>query len=161
MLAELRSTIQTKAMTECDALSALLPGAPLWVIPALEQSTWGPRIDWYLGFQIRRALPHRRFEFSDSMRQLMEAYEEKIPKVGRTEDSPLMIASANLLPNHQTVLVPQRDSVEWVKSCHKVWVGMGRPTARIFLPKSIPKAFFEKTWPRADLSANIQVVVST
>ena len=120
-------------MTERDALSALSPGATLWILPPLNESAWSTRIDWYLGFQLRRGLPHRRFDFSSDMRQLMEAYEETLPKIPRTDESPLMIASENLLPNHQTVMIPQKasENKEWVTTCHRVWKGLGSPATRI------------------------------
>lgn len=142
-------------MIERDALTALSPGATLWILPSLTESGWSTRIDWYLGFQLRRGLPHRRFDFSSDMRQLMEAYEETLPKIPRTEELPLMIASENLLPNHQTVLIPSKptDGAEWVKSCKRVWKGLGSPITRIFLPKSISGTEFEKTWGKSQASA--------
>lgn len=138
-------------MTERDALSALSPGATLWILPPPSESAWSTRIDWYLGFQLRRGLPHRRFDFSSDMRQLMEAYEETLPKIPRTDESPLMIASENLLPNHQTVMIPQTatENKEWVTTCHRVWKGLGSPATRIFLPKSISRPDFEKAWPKS------------
>jgi hypothetical protein len=135
-------------MQERSALTALSPGAQLWLIPPLETSAWSKRIDWYLGFQIRRALPHRRFEFGPELRQLIDAYEDPIPRVSRTEEAPLMVASSMQLPNHQTVMIPGSTQVaEWVRSCHRVWKGLDQPSTRVFLPLGLSPSAFKKAWP--------------
>lgn len=135
-------------MQNRDALTALSPGVPLWLIPPLEVSEWTQRIDWYLGFQIRRARSYRRFDFGADMRQLMESYENVVPKIPRTEDAPLMIASRQLLPNHQTVVVPSAtDRTAWVATCFRVWKGLDRPSARVFLPPGLSRDEFVKLWP--------------
>jgi hypothetical protein len=134
-------------MQDRDALTALSPGAQLWLIPSLDISAWSRRIDWYLGFQIRRARPYRRFDFGPDMRQLMEVYEEHIPKIPRTENAPLMVASSSLLPNHQTVVIPE--SPDWVAVCHRVWKDLDEPATRVFLPPKMTRKAFEAAWPEA------------
>jgi hypothetical protein len=143
-------------MQDRDTLTALSPGAQLWLIPSLEVSTWSRRIDWYLGFQIRRALPHRRFEFGPDMRQLMESFEAPITKIPRTDQAPLMVASESLLPNHQTVVIPPSD--DWVGMCHRVWKGLDEPVTRIFLPPGLTRAEFEKKWPSDAEHGSVEVV---
>ncbi len=143
-------------MQDRDALTALSPGAHLWLIPSIEISAWSRRIDWYLGFQIRRALPHRRFEFGPDMRQLLEAFEEPIPKISRTENLPLMVASMSLLPNHQTVVIPPSD--DWIATCHRVWKGLDEPATRVFLPPGLTLQEFEKKWPSDVDHGSIEVV---
>jgi hypothetical protein len=143
-------------MQDRDALTALSPGAQLWLIPSLDVSAWSRRIDWYLGFQIRRSRPYRRFEFGSDMRQLMEVYEETVPKIPRTENAPLMVASAELLPNRQTVVIPPGD--DWVASCHRIWKGLDEPAARVFLPPGLTRAEFEKKWPSDSDHGAVEVV---
>lgn len=143
-------------MQERDALTALSPGAQLWLIPTLEVSEWSRRIDWYLGFQIRRSRPYRRFDFGPDIRQLMEAYEEPLPKIPRTDHAPLMVASTSLLPNHQTVVIPSE--VDWVATCHRVWKGLDEPAARIFLPPGLSPADFKKKWPSGTEHGSIEIV---
>lgn len=119
------------------------------MIPPLDKSAWSTRIDWYLGFQLRRGVPHKRFEFSNDIRQLMESYEAPLPRIPRLDSAPLMVASETRLPNHQTVLIPEADSTqEWAKSCHRIWRGLGRPPTRVFLPKGVTRDQFERAWPR-------------
>lgn len=146
-------------MQERDALTALSSGSQLWLLPPLAISPWSRRIDWYLGFQIRRAIPYRRFEFGPDMRQLMEAYEETVPKIPRTENAPLMVASASMLPNHQTVVVPHESFAEWVAGCHRVWKGLDEPSTRIFLPPGASRRQFEAAWPGGGPVDQLELVV--
>lgn len=94
------------------------------------------------------------------MKHLVDVFEKDIPKIVSTESAPLLIASSSLLPNHQTVFIPEIDASNWARSCHKIWLGLGRPTARLFLPKALSKAAFEKAWPQSDANSDIQVVVA-
>lgn len=141
-----------------DALTAFAAGAQLWLIPPLDESAWSRKIDWYLQFQIRRSRPYQRFEFGPDMRQLMEAFEAEIPKIARTEQAPLMIASASYLPNHQTVVIPKRS--DWVETCHRVWLGLGEPVTRVFLPSGLTPAEFEKAWPASPEGLELVAPVS-
>lgn len=148
-------------MKVLDAASALLPGVELWLMPPLEQSPWTRKIDWYLGFQLRRAGPHRPAQFSGELNQIVQDNEVELPAalapeslVRLSNTSPLMIASEMLLPNHQTIIVPNTDSgnrseelVRWAVACHKIWHRLGEPNVRVFLPEGASVAAFEKAWP--------------
>lgn len=151
-------------MKEKDLLTALAPGAQLWLIPSLEVSAWARRIDWYLGFQIQRSGPHESVKLTEELKTVIENFEVDVPMVSQASvqasASPLMIASETLLPNHQTVLIPAQDDADWVRGCHKVWSGLGQPLARIFLPKGMPVEKFTKLWPagHAELVSDLEVV---
>ncbi len=154
-------------MQDRDALTALSPGVPLWLIPPLDVSAWSKRIDWYLGFQIRRAHPYRRFDFGPDMRQLMESYEEVIPKIARTEEAPLMVASSQMLPNRQTVVIPFAAAgagpaagagVAWVETCYRVWKGLDQPATRVFLPPNLTRDQFSKAWPGDESHAAVEII---
>lgn len=150
-------------MQEKDLLTALSPGVQLWFIPPLEASPWSKRIDWYLGFQIRRAKPHKPANFSSELHELVESLEVDVPTMRLTKDAPLMIASEMLLPNHQTVVVPLNDSedtslAQWTVSCHRIWLGLGQPSARVFLPEKLSVQAFAAKWPQKDALDRLEVV---
>lgn len=153
-------------MQEKDSLTALAPGVQLWMIPPLAHSEWSKRIDWYLGFQIRRSEPHQAVVFSPEMKALVDELEVEVPPLNLSPQTPLMIASETLLPNHQTVVVPMIGGEEsavsqWVVSCHRVWSGLGKPGARVFLPNKMTKAQFLAKWPQKDSGSEIEIVVNT
>jgi|GEM_PF-1442158 len=43
---------------------AFSPGSDLWIIPELSYSAWSRKIDWYLNFQLGRAMNHKRSPIS-------------------------------------------------------------------------------------------------
>ncbi|MES2965365.1 MAG: hypothetical protein V4760_15890 [Bdellovibrionota bacterium] len=146
-------------MTTLEASQALSNGRITWLVPDLEHSKWAQRIDWYLNFQITRAEPHRPASFAPELQEIMEKWEFEAPAVRLNSVAPLMIASPELVPNHQTVVIPVRGSeAEWVLSCHRVWVGLGRPAVRLFLPEGFKTSSVESRWPKADAEADVELV---
>ncbi|MES2857076.1 MAG: hypothetical protein V4692_14505 [Bdellovibrionota bacterium] len=142
-----------------DQLTAFTPDAQIWMIPDLENSAWTKKIDWYLNYQIQRSLPHRPASFSKDLADVIEKSEFDAPTLRLDPESPLMIACETLLPAKQAIVVPLKASeADWVSTCHRVWVGMGRPSVRIFLPKRITTQSFAKLWPKQDLDGSVEVL---
>lgn len=130
---------------------ALLPGAELWVVPDLNQSTWTQKIDWYLNFQILRSTQHRVAEPPPEMKSVIGDWELDPPKIELHKTSPLMIASAQLLPNHAVVVIPMSEQNQnWPESVHSVWAKLDKPSLRVFLPKSVTASNFVKAWPQSE-----------
>lgn len=149
-----------------DALTALSPGADLWIVADLVNSQWSRKIDWYLNFQLLRAEPRQRRELSAELRRVVDEWDYEVPQIEVPDPAPLMVASSDLLPNSQTVLIPVvQDKDSWVQACHKVWVGLGRPNVRIFLPSSVPSRQFEdryaRIWPSEDQTATVEIVTES
>ncbi len=146
-------------MTVLQSPDALSNGRITWIVSDLEHSKWAQTIDWYLNFQITRAEPHRPASFAPELQEIIEKWEFEAPAVRLNQVTPLMIASSELVPSHHTVVVPVRGSeAEWVLSCHRVWVGLGRPPVRIFLPNGFKAASVESRWPKADSDADVELV---
>lgn len=146
-------------MKTLDAALALSNGRITWIVADLDHSKWASRIDWYLNFQITRSEPHRPASFAPELQEIIEKWEFEAPAVRLNPVSPLMIASPELVPNHQTVVVPVRGSeAEWVLACHRVWVGLGRPPVRLFLPEGFKPASVANRWPKADEDADVELV---
>lgn len=126
--------------------SALNPGAELWILPALEQSQWTARIDWYLNFQISKALRHQKAQTPDFIQEVQEATE--LPPVDLSYvDSNLMIASSHHLPNKWVVVLPWNDNLEsWSEEVAKVWNSLQKPSLRIFFPPKQSTGQFQMAW---------------
>jgi hypothetical protein len=150
------------SMKRIDSTEALSPGCELWVLPPREKSQWAERIDWYLGFQIERARPHKPAQFSPDLQEVIERWEFEIPAVRLASDdpskTPLMIASSRLLPNRMTVVLPSSTDAEWIAEAHRVWTGLGRPKVRAFLPSSVSPGAFETRWPKEDRDAEVEFI---
>ena len=146
-------------MKTIDAVSALSPGRVTWIVPDLERSRWAQRIDWYLNYQIARAEPHVPASFAPELQDVIEKWEFEAPTVRLNGAAPLMIASSGLIPNHQTIVLPVRSGeAEWILASHRVWVGLGRPPTRIYLPSGVSTAVFEGRWPKGDAEADLEIV---
>lgn len=135
-----------------DALSALSPGADLWVLADLEYSRWAKKIDWYLNFQMARATPRHAVGPSAGLNELLSKIEFEAPEITVNEKAPLMIASGEFLPNRSTVVIPIDHGLDaaarkdWVDRCHRVWSGLGRPNLRVFLPGPVSTEQFMGEW---------------
>jgi hypothetical protein len=67
-----------------------------------------------------------------------------------------MVASSSLLPNHQTVVIPEVD--DWVGACFRIWKGLNEPSVRVFLPPGLTRAAFEKKWPGDVAHGSVEIV---
>lgn len=148
------------AVKTLDALTALVPGADLWIVSDLERSKWARKIDGYLNFQLMRAEPKASPELSPELRTIMDSWDFEAPSVEIKPDAPLMVASSDLLPNRQTVLVPfEGNAEEWVAKCHSIWLGLRRPSLRIFLPDSFKAEVLERSWARSGIKGEPSAVI--
>lgn len=126
--------------------SALNPGAELWILPDLEQSQWTARIDWYLNFQISKALRHQKAETPEFIQEVQAATELSPIEILNT-GSNLMIASSNHLPNKWVVVLPWNDNLEaWAKEIAKVWHSLQKPGLRVFFPPKQSSGQFQLAW---------------
>jgi hypothetical protein len=132
-----------------EVSEALAPGADLWVVANLENSSWSQKIDWYLNFQILRAKTHQTAAPDSEMNQVLSRWEVEIPPAENLSSSPLMIVSSSSLPNHAVVMVPFEvaNLRRWVEQVHGVWRCLDAPSLRVFLPNGQNAVKFAKAWP--------------
>jgi hypothetical protein len=136
-------------------------GAKLWVVGELASSKWARRVDWYLGFQILRATSHKTRDLSPELQETLKSLELSSPDTQVNEKTPLMVGSAQLLPNEITVQIPNAASpAEWIERCQKLWQNLNKPSMRVFLPRDFSEKEFAAAWKRrADLDHSLSVVV--
>lgn len=122
-------------ITVLSQASALNPGSDLWVVTSLNQSGWTPQLDWYLNFQIAKTNRHRPPELSPFLKEVgaqtglfeIEALSQK--------EAPLLIQSEALLPSKWILVAPFGGQLaEWMKQISKIWLGLKKPSLRVFLP---------------------------
>lgn len=136
------------AITVLENDFALTVGCDLWIVADNESSRWSRRIDWLLNFQMRRAALHRTAQLSPELSKLIKDCEaDPVPVPDLATHAPLMIASARLLPAQTTVMIPSGTGDDWAKACHRVWMSLERPLARIFLPEGVTAEHFTRHWP--------------
>ena len=127
--------------------TALTPGADLWILPNKTHSFWTKRLDWYLNFQISKPHPHP--QISSQQRRQLQEWELPLVTTSLKVDL-LMIASDNLLPNKQTVILPfiQKKWATWIQQAHHISINLKSPTLRLFLPDHYSFLDIKEKWPK-------------
>lgn len=150
--------------------NALSLGSQLWVVPALTESFWARKIDWYLNFQIYKAK-----DFSQNDIRPLKVKKKSVVQIpnetkslnGISNESnsfaldAKVILNPNILPcegvlsiscyqsgshspcdenNHKACLMEC-----WGKKIATYWLSQKKPSLKIFLPKGINPQFFIET----------------
>lgn len=132
--------------------TALTPGANLWILPDRESSFWTKKIDWYLNFQI--SIHTSRFYLSPQ--QIKHLQEWDLPYMPKKIYQVRMIASSQLLPNTQTVIIPfKKEITHWIKQAQKIWINLKTPSLRLFLPDHSISNDVEDSWPKTQTEISI------
>ncbi len=135
------------AISTLSQASALNPGSDLWIVPNIKNSRWTANLDWYLNFQISKALRHDRVQLSAYTEEVLLDTELERVQIDLASTSPLMIASHNHLPNKWVVIVQwQQDLEAWVKQAHQIWSQLREPSLRFFLPPGQSAGSFQREW---------------
>jgi len=113
-----------------------------------KSSGFSRKIDFYLNFQMARSeqgcktpLPKRLQEIltENQMEELLEF---------KTAPPHHLVATKRTLPCSQVVFIPFQNSAEqWLKDVMRVWVKLGSPTLRIFVPPAAGKVDVQKHLP--------------
>lgn len=123
------------------------PGADLWVVPDRSHSDWSTALDWYLHFQISRASSRRRRPISNSLHELAKQAEVEVIQPDEQngfETAPMLIYSARLLPNRETLHLPYTGNInDWLKRLTVIWKDLGEPSLRVFLPRGVKPDHFK------------------
>jgi hypothetical protein len=143
-----------------SSVSALNPGADLWIVPEFDSSRWTQKLDWYLNFQIlrnhRHSMPEvRNYTLYVQNQTGLEPYRAELPKT-----APLMINSEAFFPNKWVVVVPVANEFRhWVEEVSKVWDGLKHPSLRVFLPTGLSASSFFEEWKNHHTFEDFTVVL--
>lgn len=148
------------AMQKLADSMAFASGASLWLMPSAKDSIWARRVDWYLNFLAGRAVQHRTPTIDPDFVKLLADEQLKPPTLLEGRKGPLLIASGHRLPAEQAVQIEfNGNTAEWISSVRKVWLDLGKPSARIFLPQGMDGSSLTAAWPEHE-SASMTVVSS-
>lgn len=147
------------AILSLNHLSALSPGADMWVCPDLSNSHWSVELDWHLNHQIRKGLEHKTQVLDASVKGLLYENQMSWNDIQAASDN-LMIASSYQLPARWTLVIPWNGQLQkWVHSVFQHWENLGQPTARVFLPQNIAMADFSREWQKLSRYLDLTVVL--
>lgn len=118
--------------------SAFGPGSSLWLLPSIEKSDWARKLDWYLNLQISKSRNHESQQWSENIKEIITENEIELKPFKAAKKQPLLVGLKRPLPFNQVVEVPFDGNAEnWVQSCEKVWLELGKPSVRLFLPHNL------------------------
>ena len=128
-------------------MQELSAGKNLWIIPDRAHSDWATTLDWYLHFQISKASSRRPHEFPEKLIEMAKQADVDLPTRPQPADvsrEPLLIYSARLLPNRETLHLPYNGNIqEWLRKAGDIWNNLHEPDARIFLPRGVRPDHFK------------------
>lgn len=132
--------------------NALSPGAQLWIMADLSHSQWSQQIDWYIQFQMVEVLRRSKKTFSKELSSLLNETSSDYYEINVSKTAPLLLATENYLPNKKILQVSlTKDNPSWIKKCHQLWLKLGSPSVRFFLPDSFHHKELYQFWPTADM----------
>lgn len=123
------------AIQRLATANALSAGDELWITPLTNESRWTQLIDWHLNLQISKSSKRKPLGNSESIGQLIKFYGLNEMQFEISKTAPVMISSSQLLPNRQTVVIPEVNNPSlWLQKTHAIWNSLCHPTLRLFLP---------------------------
>ncbi len=147
------------AILSLNQLSALSPGADMWVCPDLLNSRWATQLDWHLNHQMRKGLAHKTQMLDANVKGLL--YENQISwNDVQAHSENLMVACSLQLPARWVLVLPWNGQLQkWVQSIFQNWENLSKPQARIFLPQNIAMADFSRNWQKVSDYLDLTVVL--
>lgn len=142
-----------------NQLSALGPGADLWICADLANSKWTGELDWHLNHQIRKGLSHQSRQLSTDMTNLLQENQISWANI-QAKDENLLVSSSVQLPARWVLVLPWKSQLgEWVQQAFEHWKSLGQPQVRFFLPQNIALAEFSREWRRLSDYFELTVVL--
>jgi hypothetical protein len=147
------------AILSLNQLSALSPGADMWICPDLSNSHWAVDLDWHLNHQIRKGYNYNTPKLDAEVKGLL--YENQMISTDiHAPTQNLMIASSVQLPARWVLVLPWNGQLQkWVQNVFQHWENLNKPTARIFLPQNIAMADFSRDWQKLSDYLDLTVVL--
>ena len=123
-----------KYLKSVSSSQAWSEGADLWVISDSEHSFWNYKIDWQMGFHIRkyRSKKIEKINIPSSLdcssldRSFLSSF--NVAEICKE----FLMESSYFLPNLWTLEVPYKEG--WLDRIYTLWEGLNKPRLRIFPP---------------------------
>lgn len=123
------------------------PGADLWILPEGASSPLAKKVDWYLNFQIARAEMHEPRPLSPELKKIIVENDLGLQEQALPAGAPLMVAAEKYFPTGRIIELKSQSSLQtWVDRIQDIWLKLGRPKLRVFLPNELTPEEFQKIW---------------
>lgn len=138
-----------KSPYQIPASKAFTEGAELWLVSDPEHSPWNHKIDWYLGFWLRRHNLNQKTPTPDpKMQALLKKYQLPHHLSLLNKPQPFLLESSSKLPNLWTIELVY--TTKWLQKVHSIWENLNCPSLRIFIPTTIKPEEVKQQWVKQD-----------
>ena|GEM_PF-3277409 len=118
-------------------------GSEFWVAADKAHSSWAHKLDWYINFLIAKVSQVKRQELSPELQTILSEEQIEAPKNIHFEKPNLYLATRQFLPNQALMIIPYfENNIPWLEELERVWLDLGKPSLRVFLPKGMQKESF-------------------
>lgn len=135
-------------MSVTDPAHPLVQPADLWILPVPRKSAWFSVIDWYLNWQMCRALGHVGFQLPHETKSLAEEFDIEIPEAIKTSGLPLMVITGGRVPSPKCLVLDVADDRKWLEAGADYARELNAGRVRVFLPESFSRENARKAWPK-------------
>ena len=121
----------------------------LWIVPPHSNSNWFTRLDWYLNWQMCKALAHRHLPPPAEVFRLAHDYGIPVDENKTSNQAPLMVACAGKLPTDACVVLEfESELKDWLTKANTIAFQMQAKSARIYLPTGQARAKALGIWEK-------------
>lgn len=129
-------------------MHALAKTCDLWVLPSPRKSAWFSRIDWYLNWQMCRALAYPGIHLPSETLRLAEDFEVEVLATTKPEPFPLMVITGGLVPASKCVVIDSREAKTWLEDAFETALKIKASNVHVFLPNGVSQSEAQKLWPK-------------
>lgn len=120
----------------------------LWILPTPRKSGWFSRVDWYLNWQMCKALSYPGLHLPSETLRLAQDYEVDLETSIKSKTLPLMVITGGLVPAKLCVVVESSDTREWLQEACAIAEKVQAKKVHVFLPSGIDEEEADRIWPK-------------
>jgi hypothetical protein len=149
------------AVTQLSQASGFNPGAALWILPVNQEARWIHLLDWHLNFQFLKMSHRPAHVLPESLKQILKDCEIPPANIGNPNQTQVqMIACHELLPCRWVLTIPFEGNLSvWTQIAYEKWMGLQKPSLRLFLPPGTSPADFNSEWNKHSDHEEFSVVL--
>ncbi len=142
-----------------NQVSALSPGAQLWICPDLQNSKWTVQIDWTLNHILTNSEPFVVRKQSQELKGLLFENQIVIQDLS-TASQDMLVACSQQLPAQFVLVAPWNGQIQkWCLRIHEHWKNLNYPSLRVFLPKGVTTSECSREWQKISQHQDFTVVL--
>lgn len=121
-------------------------GSQIWLLPFIKSSRWTQKIDWYLNFQLTRALKYERKDLSPDFLKFISSLGLELDWKEDALAPVTMVLTQGQIPCEAVVMMPEKASNKLIiGQILKILEDLKGPRLRIFPAESSNEAWIKES----------------